>query len=424
MKCSWSLLTTHSFRLAILLGGALFLIAPMQAQEDGYVKAVKLDGKEESRFRKMYDGKEPVKGNTAQEEKENLAILDKAARWFAYRLTEPGYQEGTEKKTMSSLVKEAGQFIRPLEFTPTLGFTNPKRPMTAEQTEFINQFSKALTAHLRKVVKNDKPITRVNAARILALLTLADQEEAADVLVEVLKDPNESDGVKLWAARGLKDLFTSKQPAKDRELRCITALTDYLNKLSTAPTSKLAPEEEQGIRYVRREVIRALGQSRYPAVGPAGKEVSPAWVLLRVARHNGVEPEPNVMEQVEAAIGVCQLQPKLTKDYNVDYAAIQIGEFIVDFAGYAINPTNLPKANGDVAIAWKIQATRLMLALDKLSENAPTTTIKAMVARAKTVLADIQNNKAAPATTLEEWLKDKTAKGVPIIKSQPNTTLN
>src|SRR5205814_9294276 len=134
---------------------------------------------------------------------------------------------------------------------------------------------------------------------------------------------------------------------------------------------KLPPEEEQGIRFVRREVIRALGQTRYTAAGPAGKEVSPAWALLRVARRNGVEPEPNVMEQVEAAIGICQLQPKLTKDYNVDYAAYQVGEFVVDFAGYSINPNQLPPSNNGVGIAWKIQAARLSVALDRLRENAP-----------------------------------------------------
>ena len=396
--------------------GALLLIAPMRAQEEGFLKADKLDGKEETKFRGLYEGKFSVKGGNAQEEEENKRVLDKAARYYANRLTHPQYQENTPKeKTMNLLVQETSQVIR---------IPDPKKPFTPEQAEFMTAFSKTLTGQLRKVIKNDKPITRVNAARILAMLTRAEQEEAADVLVEVLKDPNESDGVKLWAARGLKDLLAARQPAKDRELRTITALTDYLNKLCTAPTSKLPAEEEQGIRYVRREVIRALAQARYPAIGPAGKEVSPAWWLLRVARHNGVEPEPNVMEQVEAAIGVCQLQPKLTKDYNLEYAAYQVGEFVVDFAGYSINPTNLSPANNGVAISWKIQAAKLAAALDRLRDSAPgSPAINDVVGRSKAVLAQIEIGKPADASKLEAWLKDKAPKGVPIIKSQPNTTL-
>jgi hypothetical protein len=415
MKCTWLPLNTCGLRLAILVGGFLFLIAPMRAQEEGFLKADKLDGKEESKFRGLYEGKFSVKGNSAQEEKEHKAILDKAARWYANRLTHPAYQENTEKgKTMNGLVDEVSKMIR---------IPDPKRPLSPEQAEFAKEFGTALIVHLRKVLKNDKPITRVNAARILALLNKAEQEEAADALVDVLKDPNESDGVKLYAARGLKDLFMAKQPAKDRELRCVTALINFLDKLSKAPASQLPADEEQGVRYVRREVIRALAQSRYPSLGPVGKEISPAWWLLRVARRNGIEPEPNVMEQVEAAIGLCQLQPKLTKDYNAEYVAYQVGEFIVDFAGYSINPNQLPPSNYGVGIAWKIQAARLSVALDRLRDNVANKAVGEMIAQAKVVLSQIEIGKLADASKLEGVLKDKAPKGVPIIKSQPNTVL-
>lgn len=421
MNHSTRFLFAKCFQLMVLVGGAWLLIGPSWAQDEGFQPADPLKGGDDSKFRAILSGKtEPPFSD------DDKKLIDRAAKWYANRLTWPRYQgvqddsDKTDKKTMYNIVDEA---LKQIVVAP-----DPQKPLPPARQEYMKEFGKAMSKYLKKVVKNERPITRVNAARVLAELAHAGTDEAADILIDVLKDPNESDAVKLYAARGLKELFAVKQPDAKREARYIQVLLDYLTQKSSGPTDK-PPEEEDALRFVRREVIRALGESRYPALGSPAKVDATAWWLLRVVRKDKITPEPNLAEQIEAAVGVCQLVPNLPKDskldYNVDVAAYHVGRFIVEFIGHSNNRTNLQPPNNGGSIAWKASAARLSLALDKLLENAPKSnkSVAAMVPLAQAVLVPIEKGKPAEPVALSNWLNTNTPKTNLVFKAVPASSL-
>jgi hypothetical protein len=415
---SWA---ARGFQLAVLLCGGWLLAGPSLAQEEGYQEAVPFKGAEDRRFRELQSGK--VEPPFSAEDK---ALIDKGAKWFANRLTWPQYQgapaaEGdkttpADKKAMYQIVDEALKQFAISE--------NPAKPLGAAQQEYMKEFGKAMTKYLKRVVKNEKPITRVNAARLLSHLCKAGIDDSADVLIDVLKDPNENDGVKLYAARGLKEMFTAKPPDPKRENRAILTLLESLEQRSSRTAKKPRPEED-GERYVRREVVRALGDCRYPALGNLPKQEVPAWWLLRVMRKDKITPEPNLSEQVEAAIAVCNLQPKLAKDYNVDFVAHQVGWFIVEYCDAANNPTTLRPPNDGISFHWKKSASDLATAMDKLAENAAKDTyVGNLVKTAKVALVPIELGKPATTKALTDWLQKNPPKNTVVVKSAANTTIS
>jgi len=265
------------------------------------------------------------------EHKETVKLM---AKWFSYRLTWPKFQN------------EAGMMKRLFdEYEQDIGNAGSKLPATKA---FLEAFTRNLVATSRDVLKAGEPgtrqplIARVNAVRQLAFLAKFGQEEAADVLAEVIKDPDpEMDASRYWAFQGLRDLFaqankTPPVPIKDkaREAKCIVALVEFLEKPMTV-SAGMPREEIEGLRFLRREATRALAPTRYPAVvdeKTKAIQARTALVLARIARRNGLVPEPRWEEQVEAAIGLARLQCKLFEDYQPDYAAQQIGGALADFA--------------------------------------------------------------------------------------------
>jgi hypothetical protein len=208
-------------------------------------------------------------------------------------------------------------------------------------------------------------------------------------------------------------------------MRCIGTLLESLEQ-RCKDTRKKPLDEEDADRFVRREVVRALGEGRWPAIGKLPKVDSPAWWLLRVARKDGITPVPNLSEQIEAAIGVCHLQPKLTPDYNVDQVAYQVALFVVEFAGHFNNRTNLTPPNNGATIYWKASTSRLLAGLDKLQEVAPKDPyVAAVVKNAKATIAPVvekaqQSLNPAP---LADWLQKNQPKNTTVIKSVASTTI-
>src|SRR5262249_41302815 len=70
----------------------------------------KLKGPENNRLSDLRYGKRPILDPSPKETEENREVLKKAARWYAYRLTNPIYLErdkNPEGLTMNGLVTEA-----------------------------------------------------------------------------------------------------------------------------------------------------------------------------------------------------------------------------------------------------------------------------------------------------------------------------
>jgi hypothetical protein len=338
-------------------------------------------------------------------------VIDHAAQWFAYRFTHAEYQEPKlGGQGMHTLFKEAQEQI----------VNSRDRSATATQQAFMEAFGPRFTARLQEVVKNPKAIARLNAVMLLAQLAAAGQEEAADVLAEVIADSKENDGIKLHAFRGLRDFFALGQgdnptpfKTKEKEARCIAALLDYLSR-RPAGRRGADPKEVAALHYVRAEAIAALGQTRYPAVARTVEkktviERPTALTLLRVIRKDGVTPPPSLKEQVNAVVALCQLQAHALRQYNPDYAAHHIGRFLVDF--FTQDNSRKPQAKGE---SWKLDAARLLQALAAFRADTEDLRpagkyVDSFVRQAEPLLHQIIEGKMPPdPTRLRGWLDANT----------------
>jgi hypothetical protein len=426
--------TKHDCRLtAFALSGLAFLVMSAQAFQppartvhagEG-PERLPLDkdfGKEKEgldAFQALYKKSSP--GVTGADE----ALLDQAAKWFAYRLTHTEYQDRIGSKGMHELVNEAKE---------TILDPRSREGVNAAQQQFMDAYDKRLILRLAEVVKNPRPIARVNAARLLAQLAVTGQEEATEVLIDVINDPKENDGVKKFALKGLGEFFALSKAGepvnfknKPREMRAIAALLDYLNR-KPALGADAAPREWQALSLVRKDAIAALGQTRYPAktVMDEKKKTSTverptALTLLRIARRAGAVVEPSMSERVAAAIGICQLQSKLCPEYQVDYAVSQLGQFLVEF---------LAAYNGKQGKEeWKVHAARLATALEELKEDAAAGPAEAFVgkfvAQAKGLLEVVIEGKTPgpDVTKLIAHLEANPPAGASVYRNMPESKI-
>jgi hypothetical protein len=331
---------------------------------------------------------------------------------------------------MNDLVKEAfAQIIDP-------------RTAKEYQDTFATAFGKVFTKRLHEVVKNPEIIARINAARILARLAATGQQDAMEVLTEVVEDAKEIDAVKLYAFQSIRDFFSllhgdnpitirwtdHKKP--DPEAQAITALLDYVTRKPTLPMNP-SPGHLAAISWVRAEAIAALGQTRYPGkvtVDEKTKKVSlerpTALVLMRVLRSDGFLPPPTRREQIAAAVGLMQLEPKKCREYQVKTALYHIGRFLVDFRRVYVPPQKVEKGDkGEKPEKpekpelsrepWRIYAEQLLQVVKAVEDMAQNTNdkptqeyLRAFVSTVKPMLTDIFQGKpqAASAEELSAWL--------------------
>jgi hypothetical protein len=322
----------------------------------------------------------------------------------------------------------------------------------------MNALAPRMVACLREVMQNPKPIVQVNAARILARLGEAGRPEAADLMVEIIAQEKYSDAVRVYALRGLGDLFAfdenfdppvkSKTSAfgkdKAKEAACILALIKFLDRKS--PVASDAPKEEiEAVRYVRREAIRALGNTRYPVVmdekgktplkdGDGNFQGPTALVLLRIARNDKApEPSLSLAERVEAAIGASQMQPGALKEYQPDVTALHVGAVIVDLVNAFNN--DVPNKNDDTpaGMPYKFHAARLGQVLADLKGSigknpAADKMVTGLIAAAQPMLDNIikyQKGGLQPNTnTLVTWLQANTPMSLQVYAGVESSVVN
>ena len=249
-----------------------------------------------------------------------------------------------------------------------------------------------------------------------------------DPLTAVLKDPQQLDAVKFYALVGLKDLFQimnspeAGQPSKnrDKENETINVLLDFL-KRKQERTDKTTPEEDDAFRYLRREAIRALGYTKYPSV-KKNKVVGTqtAFELLRILRRVDVSPPVSLSEQVEAAIGLCQLKPRESLEYQIDTVAYHLGSFISEYADLY----NQNAAKNERAGSWIYDSDRLSQALMQLQAEVPgNKNVNDMVTISLLVLHSIENKQGPSLQRLGDWLKQNRPSDDKIYKGAPDSVI-
>jgi hypothetical protein len=374
MKSSYALARAAALGAFLFMGSALWSQqATTQSSDDQHIPADEITPSEKSNLIRLSTGSKALT-------QADRSLLEKAAKWYAYRMTWKKYQEREPVDGVTLTTGRSVYDILKAELYPLLVVPDPTKPNfqpNDNQIAFMSKFTEALLPPLKRVLKNARPIARVNAAIVLAKLSESGQESLAPVFLEILNDSEQLEAVKLWALVGLKNTFKGdpfSQIGRDAfvdkslEAQCVKALEDFVINRKPAFGSDATSGEIDAYRYLRREAIRALGQTRFPALAQRKELVAkPALDLLRIIRKDNIRPEPSPSEQIEAAIGLCNLQMRQYLGYQLEYAVYELGQFLVEYGDLYEAQRNSPTGLVD---PWKSNSIRLDQALANLQTEA------------------------------------------------------
>jgi hypothetical protein len=346
--------------------------------------------------------------------------IDTAAKWAAYRLT-------------WGLEREPGKIN---EIFHDLNSTFESIHNGKEKTQKTGEmFTKQLIGHAAEVLKTAKPVSRVNAARLLARVaeqqgtteTPADvmarlagtnESDLADALTAAIKDPTQIDAAKYWVFRALHNLLALAPQAtplpRDKEEAALEAVVQFLQQRNQDFPAGTPQTQIDGFRMVRREAIGALAQGRYPTLADKSR---PAWLLLKVAARDGILPEPRLDERLEAAIGVAHARPDLDKEYQPDYAAQQLALFAADYAAHYARW--LQDKNSDAFMPWKADAGRLIDALEQMKTQAKNPYVAKATDESVKLLANIEKALPANPFDLEQSIQREATQAHELYKGDP-----
>lgn len=384
-----------------VLAGVLVTVTPVSAQrkrDNGDFTATPLSGTEQTRLQQLRDGQ-------ALQNPKDQEVLDHAAKFYVFRLTEPKYQfppsgGSGPKPGMHEAVQEVFKHFpdfKKLSSDPT---------KADNQQKYIKEFSNRLAAYVLKILDSPAMIARVNGVILLSRLGESGQEELADPMCQIIEDKNQGDAVKLYALRGLRNLFDNARDdafrgdaGEERLVRCLKTLTNFLGR---KPADGLTEPEREAFEYVRREAVRALGASRVPVVEKRRFKVSvPSLDLVRVAAGVGLEPPPSLSERVEAAAGLARMRTKNANKYQPEVPAYYVGRVVVDFA------TQYDKdRSGTPSLDYKYYAFILDEALVEMKNQTggKSPYVNAMIDKARPVLRGILTDGAPAQLPLKDWL--------------------
>src|SRR5262249_3038984 len=142
-------------------------------------------------------------------------------------------------------------------------------------------------------------------------------------------------------------------------------------------------------------------------------------------------PEPSLTEQLEAAIGLCYMASKNDDNYQPDYAAHFLGQFLVDFTRkYEGDRQNAKEKQTE---SWQYHAARLKQAMkgmqaehDGNNGGLPDEYSKYMLAslnQTPDLLNNIAAGKVANAQALNTWLGEKQPKSVIMYKKDDKSVV-
>jgi hypothetical protein len=406
---------------------------------DGELKETKLDDAEKKELLRLQSGKELI-------DDDKKKLLSKASQSFLYRFTKPEFQFKPYKDSGSLTDSTTMQTLREELFRHFV-FPEPGKPLKEEQKQYMREFAKALQPHIKKLLGNEKPIARVNAAMVLARLGETGLEEVAPFMCDVIeaKDADDAvaDMVKLYALAGLKNVFRGERSKNDTgdivfqrerfkneeaELRCVKVLIDFINRKPARFNPATPSQEVDAYRWIRREAIRALAATRFSVIKAQGVQLCPARELVRVlANAEAMEPKPSLSERLEAATGLCQVQPQLTGNRPIyypshgDYAAYHVGRFVVDFA----SRYDAERSDATSASDWKYSGYRLGEALKEMKDDArgKSKYVDNMVNRALPITKKIVEGVRAEQRELSDWLEANKAPATELFSGITETEL-
>ncbi|PWT80419.1 MAG: hypothetical protein C5B58_11680, partial [Acidobacteria bacterium] len=410
----------------------------------GDEKADKPTADEVRRFARMVRGQEAA----------NAQLLDKMSRWLLYRLTWVGVQEGREYGGIPAALEDlfgdmtkgtTGAFPR---FGNTGGDPDEEAKLKLRR-EYAGELRKAMTPHVRKMLQHKDLVARVNAARVLHRFAELGDEEVSDDMIRILDNPNEHDGVRHWAIKGLREVFNHQiadpafnqpqvPPARVQRMENgLLALTRWLKSRMELPAelvNNMTDTDKNAIRYVRREAMRTLAATRRPwavekATGNQVRREGPIADLLlqiMVADEGKVSPEPSWEERVEAAHDLCLIDIRPGTNYQPDFAVQSMARFVAALGSAANDDKSRSQER------WKYFASRLRAGsdilkanIDKLQPNVLPKPVTDYVKKALPQIESVSNNlydaekEPQAPQNLNNWLNDNRAPTQELYRNAP-----
>ncbi len=406
---TWRALAGCTAALLVLAGTAA---AQAPTLNDGNDALEKKYREVHETYRKLFTGSEAFDSKSPQ----HLDAVDVAAKRSTYRYV---LEAGAEREPgkLNNMFRDFETDLRDIDRckdkSPELGKIYGKNVMT-HALEVLN-FPSA------------KPVARVNAARVLARLTVLGQGELTDALVEVLRTPRKQedgrDGVRYWILRGLHDMLSlpPQTPPLFDEEKVAMALLEFLDEKPFV--SAAAPQEEiEGFRMLRREAVRALAQTHAPMLK---NKAMPALVLARFAGNDErIQPPPRLDERLEASLGLARMRPsKQVPNYQPDYAMQQIGLFLAYFGNMA-NTNREKKFAFERLRPWKVDAVRLAEALTALKAEVKDPYVAKAVDIGLRITGAVRDRAVAAAGDLASFLDPmNAAPNQQLFKDIPDSTV-
>jgi hypothetical protein len=334
--------------------------------------------------------RELITGVREPQGKEDQKIMDVMAKWYVQRVTLNAINRSNPKE-MANYHDELERELISQLLSTSAGKGN---------TEFVKQLGKHLAASLKEVLVLDFDDNRsaiLNAALMLPAIARLKQEEVGDLLVELMKDKDRHDIVKLYAAKAMREFFPAYlvgladepkkvQPKFKRDSERLQALVNFIKREGAPPADD---GEREVARYLRREAVISLASIKVPALSALKKngvvEGPAAYELLRVLVKTGkdaYDPPPSLSERVEAALGLCYLKDPLgDAGYDSSVAIYGVGLCFLDYATeYSKDYLNFREREGKNAktadskiptMPWRIQSERFKQGAKELVADAP-----------------------------------------------------
>ena len=217
----------------------------------------------------------------------------------------------------SGLIPDMQRFI----VEPTL--FNASR-VTKDRGDYIRELGSAFDNVLKPIInENPERIIRINATRMLAASCKSGATAHYETVTAILTNANTPPYVKHYALVAAGNLLSAydvynyrsrrhsngwkndeKKGAADKELaelvvaieKHITDPTAILNNVPNLKAAEIPPDQQDVVRFIRRQAIRALGELRFAAIpsGDGKTTLYPAFTLARLrvrpGARRGTEP--------------------------------------------------------------------------------------------------------------------------------------
>lgn len=361
-------------------------------------------------------------------------IIQEGSRYIILNfLTDPDVLGGRGKEGVNEALANIGRAFPPFPKDPTQLRDMPKQELQ-NKLLLLGELRQAMLPHVERLRKSNDLAMRLAAVRVLHVFAQEAHDEIAEALVKVIADPAEHDAVRLWCFKAVADLNTTpprdpkaaQDPNRAKRLEqlalAVYAWLDRRCSIKKDDLDKLASAEWDGLRYVRREAIRAMASYGRPIIvdpdkrerEKGAKQEGPAALLLvRIMAADkdkeDVLPTPGWAERAEAAHALTIMKHKLSPSYKPEYAAHQVGRFIADMAAEARNSREDER--------WKYFAWLLMTGWDALGKDIAgteaATQIKDLTRRVNSTLELVFDpDKGDPAAPQElgRWLTSNQPK--------------